>query len=153
MAEMRKTRLVNNSIYYYIADVLATAGYPAVNLYDAYPNVDEPDFRSNLPSVSVSIIKTSGDWYELGNTGRRVTRTCAIDIFTESQQDGQLADLCDLIKDFLEGQLIDLYNYNLSTPTVIGKIEIEDVLVQILTIVPEIYNQAIITFEAIVFEG
>lgn len=150
---MRKTRLVNNSIFNYIASVLSGAGYDNVNLYDSYPNVDKPEFMDNLPAVSVSVgERISGTDYEMGNTEQETERVCMIDIFTEARLDGQMADLGDLIKDSLRSIQIDLMDYNPATPISIGEIRFEDVSSSVVGAIPRIFNQLVITFSAVTYE-
>lgn len=152
--QMRKTRLVNNSIHRYIAQVLTDAGYGSVKMYDAYPNVEKDDFLSNLPSVSVSFGRIDGEDYELGNLEQRKSRICMLDIFTGATLDGQLVDIGDIIYDSLtiDATQTDLMDDNLSTPISIGVIEFRNAVANIIGVVPRVYCQLTISFDCITYE-
>lgn len=144
---MEISRNINNSVFSYIASILSDNGFNNVSLYDAYPNVEKPDFLSNLPSVSISILNISPEPFEMGNILGVTKRRILIDIFTEETLDGQCSDITDIIFKNIKDKRCDLYNYNLATPTLIGELFFENIEATFSLVSPTLFNQTTIVVD------
>lgn len=153
--KQRNTRLIKRNVRYYLEQELTVQGYGAVKIFDAFPDTNRNDFLDDLPAVSIGIFgNEEGEIYELGTEEENYGRPVVIDIFTIPRLDGQCDDLKDLIKDlFKKDTRFEFYDFNTATPHVItNKFKAEDTRATILGTPPDVYNQGVVTFTAIIAE-
>lgn len=139
---------------HYLTQQLTSLGYGSVNVMDDYPDTATQDFLDVLPAISIGTVgDIDSDFFELGTEEQECSMPIMIDIFTKADRDAQCADLVDIVRSFFKKEKrFDYIDYNLATPTSSGKFRIENTRGTVLSIVPRIYNQGIVTFSAILTE-
>jgi len=139
--KMGLSRLISQELYSYMVTVLSDGGFTNVTVYEAYPDDKSTDFLNNLPAVSIILQTEDDEDFEMGNVKTATARRFIIDVFTESNLDGQASDIADAIKINLKNKHIALYDYNFATPIKLGNISFENLDKLNTTASPRIYNQ------------
>lgn len=142
-------RLQDMSIYYWLVDTVPST----VNVVDAFPVSDvDQNPRLVLPTVSIDILDTSSEPFELGNKTPLWDRRWVIDVFanTKSMRDdlGYMildALYCDItVSDYNEGFPPDDSPTELGT-LLVTNIEMKPVYV-FRELVEDLYWRASVTF-------